>query len=1406
MAYPIWLTPPGNLGIIPEAEYYQYTLDAYDTSGGTLKFFKLSGDLPPGLQITTSGILQGIPISTGGPDLNQKYTFTVRVQNLSTLLISDRTFNLTITNVAPPVIVPRNVNLGEYFDGTIFSMQLLADEFILGNNLDWSLQSGELPPGISLSSDGLLSGYLNLIPAVGPASDPGFSDTGWDGTYIYESGVGTLGWDFTLGTVSKTFEFTVEVSDGGLSSTSTYTLRVIPRQSTTADSDIITADMTIVNSESLTVDTGAKHYPIITSTPDSILPQRQGSWFTYHLTAIDLDGDVLKFNIPNLTAGALDEQEVLNQPEYISDSVVTNGNINVAGVFASNTISYLSSGDIIQVLAPYTDLSSSQTSLVWYDATVNDHVTLRLTGNTIITANVGDYISQAVGSANATITSTTLTTGTILLGGSSTIGTIAIAGDLIISANVGDVVTQLGSNGNAVISSTASLTALLSVVFNDGGFTLNSGNLVLNGANIASYPTSISTELLAVSVRANVGDVITQTSTGANATIINGQGSNNTNIANPRLFQVEFTDGTFATGQGSGNITVNGTNYATYPSAITAQADIGVVYNTAAEFRINQEGADGLAYIDGRNSFAQPTNFLRIGVNVNGSPNTQGNIGFDEDKFSQSALSLPGTITLNQNSGWITGFLPTLNANETVYDFEVLAYKRDFPEYQSSSLLSITVLGDLYNTVEWLTPSYLGTIQNGAVSDLSIKAISPEGKQIYYYLTPGSFANMVQGLRLQADGIITGRASFELFSLDGGTTTFDADRFTQVPTTTFDHTFEVTVTGETYDQTASSTRTFSILVRDRNPFPYENLYLKAQLSTSQKLEFRNLVQDSSVFPLNLIYRSTDPWFGIARDINTLFLPGLNASTLSEYANAIETNHFKKRLLFTDIKTAVARRDGVYDVVNVDSEEVIGTFNIYTSTFVPTDFSLGYSVRSSIPPGTRIGDQTIKYEVVYAEIKDQNSNTDGYGPPNTIDLTGQIVTPYYDASGNSYRVATPNSFENMQNIVVDNLGYLDKGVLPDWMTSIQPNGQQLGFTRAVVLAYTVPGASNTIAWRFKEKNYNLNEIDFTVDRYFIDNALSSNFDINEGTFVTSRETTFDRYPALSNIFRTIGSVDYAVSRSFQSINQRARSEINATGGIDGISNYKDGETLVFFEQEFSTGLDINDNYNQGWSNSTGPWDIDDSIKEFDEIGWDPASYVPGYNEWIASRTVVSGTSIYQTPNQRVSIWRININDSDYVSLTLANVRANITAISSNTTGYGSNLTMSSTEGIFIGMPVRGAGLNGNTVVTDINGTNISVYPAALSNDTGLVNFIPMASYNDVVYVRTGRTRGGVNIYYDPVIEEGALVPSWSKITQQIKTSGTTFDGDGTKFYDFRDTYVTPGQNDSAVRFPRLNVFI
>ena len=988
MAYPVWITPAGNLGIVPELEYYQLPLDAFDAAGGQLKFFQVSGTLPPGIQVVanvaaSTGYLQGIPISTAGPDNNQEYSFTIRVQNLSDGGLTDRSFTLTITNIAPPVIVPRNVNLGTYFDGDYVNLQLEAVEFILGSFLTWSVKLGALPDGVTLSSSGLLSGYIyptptpaiasllanNIVTAggfdlgdlyrivsigttdftkVGAASntvglefiataagtgtgtaailDPAWDNTPWD----------NLSWQSPSSTTSKNFNFTIEVFDGANYDVSTYTMLVEPKSSLTADAIVITVDATVVDGKKLTVDTGPRHFPIITTTQADFVPERQGGWFSQQIYAIDLDDDVLQYVIPALDAGAFDAQVLVGNSIPYVDAVVVNGNITVGTTsLVTPTTVPLADGTQIQVLKTYTDPGTEKSTLTWYDATVNKYTTVQLTGNTIVTGTVGSYITQSYSGANATISNVSTTVGTIQYGGGPLVGTVLVSATM--SANIGDYLTQTSTGANARVTANLTTGQTISVTFNSGTFTVGSGNLQLNGANLISrtfsnvwsnvgiYPTSTTTAIQYTQFTANVGDTITQSSTGATATVINPHGSievGSGNVTqNPYTMAVQFNSGTFSTG--SGNLQLNGANVSAYPIGISCVTSIAARYNSVTTFKLNIPSAT--VQVSGTNVSAYPTAITSVGVDVDALPSSQGS-GFDAGRFDQGSLQLPSTLHIDINSGWLTGYLPVQIANETKYNFSVEVYKRDYSNYISSQLYTLTILGDLYNNVDWLTPSYLGTIENGAVSDLSITALSSEGKTIYYTYTPGAHLSLPQGLELQLDGLISGRVSFELFSLDNGYTTFDQSE------TTFDHTFTFSVDAITIDQTARATQTFTIVVRERNIKPYENLYFKAYLSPYQRREFQNIMLDSSVFPPNAIYRNTDPWFGRSTDIRTLFLAGLNPSTATEYANAVKTNHFGKRLLFGSIKTAVARTDNVYDVVDNNTGAVIGTYNQTTLVF------------------------------------------------------------------------------------------------------------------------------------------------------------------------------------------------------------------------------------------------------------------------------------------------------------------------------------------------------------------------------------------------------------------------------------------------------------------------------------------
>ena len=1334
MALPTWITLAGQLGIVPELEYYEYVLDAYDASGGALVYSKVSGQLPLGIQLIPTGKLQGIPVSELGGDQNVTYTFTIRVKNSITGGLSDRTFIITVSNVAPPIIIPRNVDIGTYFDGTIINIQLVAVEATPGATLTWRLKNGDLPSGISISTTGLLYGYINPIVHPGPSSEPGWDQTPWN----------ELGWDFSINSISKTFDFTIEVFDGVNYDATPYTLLVVPQDALESDSTGFTADTTISSGHALTIDTGARHDPIILTTQADLMPERQGSYFAFQILAVDLNGDVLRYVIPTAASGAFDEQVTPSINPYITSTLV-GGNLYV-GVNSTidNSRAALLPSDNIKVLS-----LTTPDELNWYDATVTNFISMKLTGTKIITGVAGNFITQAIGLANATVSSVSTTTGSITttgsvvagslsLHGNTNVGTLAVS-DQLITANIGQFITQFGSTANAtvranVVSSstvpitltagaftngignvkvngtfinayptssafddrlvtanvndiitqtitgaTARITAnvvnvvSVPVVYTGGVFTFNSGNIQINATSIAVYPTAFTGATIPVGVTANVGDIITQTSTGATATAT-------ANVVTASVIPVTFTSGIFSTV--SGNITVGATSFAAHPSQINAQATVSAVYNNTNRFVFNSTAASAITYINAVSTAATPTSVVSVGVTL-GSLSTEGTIGYDESKFDQTALEIANGITLDLNSGWMTGHLPSQTINEVNYDFEVIVYKRDYPAYKTTQLYTLTVLGDLNNRIDWITPSDLGTIENGKVSDIFVNAVSTIGKTLNYTLTSGAAQRLPQGLIVTSTGLLSGRVSFELFSLDRGTTIIDSNTI-GAATTTFDNTYTFNVTASDIAHTVSADRTFTIRVVERNITPYEDLYLKALPTREQRAQFSAIINNTDVFPLDLIYRNEDPFFGLATDIKSLFLPGLTPSLLADYAAAVTTNHYDKRIIMGDVKTA----------------------QVLDSNF------------------------NIKYEVVYLDVLDDNTNAYGQGPANI--QHPQITTPYYDADGNAYTTAYPNAFSNMQDVMISAIGFANKGALPDWMTSRQVNGNILGFTRAVVLAYTVPGASSLIAYRYAQQNFNMNEIDFTVDRYELDNSYTANYDVTAKAFITSRETTFDRYPGLASVFAPVGTVDYAVNISFESINNRAISSIIELGGLDGINHFKDGETLVFAQQEFNQGQNDIGDYNQGWHDvisiwDGSEWDYDNgTVPTTDDLGWDASIYVPGYNEHNFNPLVA---------NERIGVWQINIDSAGIVTLT----------------------------------------------------------------------FIQAIEIYNKLYVRNGYTHGGTNIYFDPIVKLGNLIPNYSIIPEQVKTISTEFDGNGTRFYSYRDSYTVPESRDKYIKFSKLGVF-
>ena len=71
--------------------------------------------------------------------------------------------------------------------------------------------------------------------------------------------------------------------------------------------------------------------------------------------------------------------------------------------------------------------------------------------------------------------------------------------------------------------------------------------------------------------------------------------------------------------------------------------------------------------------------------------------------------------------------------------------------------------------------------------------------------------------------------------------------------------------------------------------------------------------------------------------------------------------------------------------------------------------------------------------------------------------------------------------------------LDNNILPKWMTSQQDDGTIIGYKPAWIICYANPGAGETIKQNVIDNfGLNLNDIDFTVDRYIIDKSATFNW--------------------------------------------------------------------------------------------------------------------------------------------------------------------------------------------------------------------------------------------------------------------------------------------------------------------------
>lgn len=173
MAQPLWNTPAGLLGTYPSGISATYTLSATAVLPAvSVTYTLLSGSLPAGFSITSSGVISGTPTLVTTETTS---TFAVRVtDNLGNM--RDRTFSMVVSGSAIPYFNIPEGNILNTNDSIWIDLPITYVNPDSTNPVTVNLLEGILPPGLEINQEGIIRGYAEpptvnvTVPSVTTAA------------------------------------------------------------------------------------------------------------------------------------------------------------------------------------------------------------------------------------------------------------------------------------------------------------------------------------------------------------------------------------------------------------------------------------------------------------------------------------------------------------------------------------------------------------------------------------------------------------------------------------------------------------------------------------------------------------------------------------------------------------------------------------------------------------------------------------------------------------------------------------------------------------------------------------------------------------------------------------------------------------------------------------------------------------------------------------------------------------------------------------------------------------------------------------------------------------------------------------------------------------------------------------
>lgn len=465
--------------------------------------------------------------------------------------------------------------------------------------------------------------------------------------------------------------------------------------------------------------------------------------------------------------------------------------------------------------------------------------------------------------------------------------------------------------------------------------------------------------------------------------------------------------------------------------------------------------------------------------------------------YSVVAGALPPGLSIDVTNGELYGGLPLQTAVESEYNFTIRASRAPIAgiTVYTDKSFSMTVIGDIDIGIAFITSTDLGTIVPGIPSLFSVEAEAAEANRVLNYsIIKGSLPT---GLTLSTQGNILGSVDLtEFTTVDFNDITFDDN------TLSFDREYTFTISVSDQYQSLATSKEFKLTVKLPYGKEYGSMIAQGLLSNrvnsvSDADLFWSIAQDPNINNEEYIFRSEDPNFGVKQNADMLLIAGLEHQTLNVLQQAMEKNHEPKTLYFGDIKTAVARQNGVvkYEVVYLEMID-----NLVNNSGTPISNSITLRTDINRPLLGPVADVS---RITADNFDDYTVTTDG-GLSFSISGSKIRYASPLSADLGTFEKLFPNAIAHMRTVMKD-LGQKEYVHLPLWMRTAQNNsGAPLGYKMAVVLAYCKPGKAGLIRKRILDKNIDFKKILFRIDRYVVNASR-----VDTGNIVTDGSTdTFE----------------------------------------------------------------------------------------------------------------------------------------------------------------------------------------------------------------------------------------------------------------------------------------------------------